>query len=123
MYRKSSGQISCNNAAGQLERQDISTWAIHPGGKAIVDKVAASLDLEESQVAACRKVLRQYGNMSSATVLFVLQEILRQQDRPLHEQVCAMAFGPGLTVEMGLLQAQRAHHQNTAETSAESLLS
>lgn len=109
-------------AAGQLERQDISTWAIHPGGKAIVDKVAASLDLEESQVAACRKVLRQYGNMSSATVLFVLQEILRQQDRPLHEQVCAMAFGPGLTVEMGLLQAQRSHKRNTLNASAEFLL-
>ncbi len=69
-------------ASGQLELQDISTWAVHPGGKAIVDKVAESLGLEENQVAASRKILRQYGNMSSATVLFVLQEILQQERSP-----------------------------------------
>ena len=102
-------------ASRQFELEDITTWAVHPGGKAIVDKVAASLSLDDEQVAASRKVLRQYGNMSSATVLFVLQEILQQQDRPLQEEVCAMAFGPGLTVEMGLLQAQRGHSLNRTE--------
>lgn len=109
-------------ASDQLELQDISSWAVHPGGKSIVDKVTASLGLEEHQVAASRKILRQYGNMSSATVLFVLQEIM-QQDGPLQEDVCAMAFGPGLTVEMGLLQAQRSHQPKQAEAIAESLLS
>jgi predicted naringenin-chalcone synthase len=108
-------------ASGQLELEDITTWAVHPGGKAIVDKVAESLDLEADQVAASRKVLRQYGNMSSATVLFVLKEILSQQDRPLQEDVCAMAFGPGLTVEMALLQAQRACSKNRADATAEVL--
>lgn len=107
-------------ASAQLALQDISSWAVHPGGKAILDKVAESLGLEEHKVAASRKILRQYGNMSSATVLFVLQEIL-QQDGPLRETVCAMAFGPGLTVEMGLLQAQRSHQPKTAEATAESL--
>ena len=102
-------------ASRQFELKDITTWAVHPGGKAIVDKVAESLGLEDEQVAASREVLRQYGNMSSATVLFVLQEILRQQNRPRHEEVCAMAFGPGLTVDMGLLQAQRAHSLNRTE--------
>lgn len=109
-------------ASRQFELEDITTWAVHPGGKAIVDKVAESLNLKEEQVAASRKVLRQYGNMSSATVLFVLQEILHQQERPRHEEVCAMAFGPGLTVEMGLLQAQRAHSLNRAETKEEALV-
>jgi len=109
-------------ASRQFELEDITTWAVHPGGKAIVDKVAESLDLTNEQVAASRKVLRQYGNMSSATVLFVLQEILQQQDRPQHEEVCAMAFGPGLTVEMGLLQAQRAHNLNRTEAKAEVLV-
>jgi predicted naringenin-chalcone synthase len=110
-------------APRQLELEDITTWAVHPGGKAIVDKVAESLGLEADQVAASRKVLRQYGNMSSATVLFVLQEILNQQDRPLQEDVCAMAFGPGLTVEMALLQAQRACSKNRADATAEILAS
>jgi len=99
-------------ASRQLELEDITTWAVHPGGKAIVDKVAASLNLTDEQVAASRKVLRQYGNMSSATVLFVLHEILSQKGSPRNEEVCAMAFGPGLTVEMGLLQAQRAYSLN-----------
>jgi predicted naringenin-chalcone synthase len=102
-------------ASRQFELKDITTWAVHPGGKAIVDKVAESLGLQDEQVAASRRVLRQYGNMSSATVLFVLQEILHQQDRPSSEEICAMAFGPGLTVEMGLMQAQRAHSPSGVE--------
>jgi predicted naringenin-chalcone synthase len=107
----------------KLGLEDITTWAVHPGGKAIVDKVAESLSLAVEQVAASRKILRQYGNMSSATVLFVLQEILNQKDRPLQEEVCAMAFGPGLTVEMGLLQAQRTRSQCDTKVLAESLIS
>ena len=56
-------------------------------------------------------------------MLFVLQEILNQKDRPLQEEVCAMAFGPGLTVEMGLLQAQRTLSQCETKVLAESLIS
>lgn len=102
---------------------DITSWAVHPGGKAIVDKVAESLGLAEEQVAASRKVLREYGNMSSVTVLFVLQEILNQTDRPLSEELCAMAFGPGLTVEMALLQARRAIGRNQAKSVEAALVS
>ena len=96
-----------------LGLQDIGTWAVHPGGKAIVDKVTESLGLDDQQVAASRKVLREYGNMSSATVLFVLREILCRNDAPLKEDICAMAFGPGLTVEMGMLEAQRYRQDRT----------
>ncbi len=91
---------------------DIQTWAIHPGGRAIVDKVAKSLALNEVQVSASRKILSKFGNMSSATILFVLQEILNHPEAPGQEEVCAMAFGPGLTVEMALLQARRPDRQS-----------
>ncbi|MEJ2472125.1 MAG: type III polyketide synthase [Desulfuromonadales bacterium] len=94
-------------AGSHLSAGDVRSWAIHPGGKAIVDKIAETLGLESQQVAASRHVLRNYGNMSSATVLFVLREILMQPEAPCHENVCAMAFGPGLTVEMGMFEAER----------------
>ena len=80
----------------------IRHWAIHPGGRSILDKVEAKLGLSEKQLEPSRRILRDYGNMSSATVLFVLKEILETGTAPGAERVCAMAFGPGLTVETGL---------------------
>lgn len=79
----------------------VQHWAIHPGGRAILDKVQASLDLSDAQLAPSRDVLREYGNMSSATVLFILAKVLRGA-RP-DDRLCAMAFGPGLTVETALM--------------------
>jgi len=94
-------------AGAGLDFGDIATWAVHPGGKAIVDKVAASLALQPQQVEPSRRVLREFGNMSSATILFVLQEVLRSSQGATGEHVCAMAFGPGLTVESALLEIVR----------------
>ncbi len=88
----------------ELEPSDIAKWAVHPGGRAILDKVEESLELEADQLQASREVLAQYGNMSSATVLFVLAEMLRQEDTLAGDTVCAMAFGPGLTVETGVMR-------------------
>lgn len=88
----------------ELTIQDIHRWAVHPGGKSIVDKVARSLKLSPAQVLPSLNVLKAYGNMSSATILFVLKETLAQPAIADHEKVCAMAFGPGLTVEMALFQ-------------------
>jgi predicted naringenin-chalcone synthase len=88
----------------RLGLSDVGTWAIHPGGKAIVDKLEKSLGLDPAQVRPSREVLRKYGNMSSPTVLFVLDEILRAPSARGRETVCAMAFGPGLTVETALLE-------------------
>lgn len=82
---------------------EIERWAVHPGGRSIVDKVEARLGLAAEQVAASREVLREYGNMSSATVLFVLKRILEDPSAGAGARVCAMAFGPGLTVETALL--------------------
>lgn len=91
---------------------DINTWAIHPGGKTIVDKIQNSLGLEDSQIEPSRNVLRQYGNMSSVTILFVFKEIMDRKSDCDKEQICAMAFGPGLTIETAILAGQKATDKN-----------
>ncbi|MBB5379301.1 putative naringenin-chalcone synthase [Deinococcus metalli] len=88
-------------ALGDDPLNGIAQWAIHPGGRSILDKVQASLGLSDEQLHPSREILRQYGNMSSATVLFILADLLR--DAGSGDRVCAMAFGPGLTVESGLM--------------------
>jgi len=92
-------------AEAGMERKDIAFWAVHPGGKAILDKVEKALALPADALAVPRDVLRRYGNMSCATILFVLKEFLRQPDRDAETPVCAIAFGPGLTIELGILHA------------------
>lgn len=85
---------------------DIEHWAIHPGGRSILDKVQTRLGLDDRQLAPARDVLRDYGNMSSSTVLFVLKDIMDRhlsQADPAGEKLCSMAFGPGLTVESALM--------------------
>jgi predicted naringenin-chalcone synthase len=86
---------------------EIDLWAVHPGGRAIVDKVANELGLSEVQVEASRDTLKNYGNMSSATILFVLHKMYSQATAD-PQQVFGMAFGPGLTVESALLTLRRA---------------
>ena len=96
---------------------EIDDWAVHPGGRSILDRVESQVGLSEAQLAPSRRVLRDYGNMSSATVLFILREHLEGPGAegrggagaadapvtPAARRVCAMAFGPGLTVESALL--------------------
>jgi predicted naringenin-chalcone synthase len=79
------------------ERDGIDLWAVHPGGRSVLDAVEKGLELPVSALAASREVLSCFGNMSSATVMFVLQRIM-QLARP-GQRGCAMSFGPGLTVE------------------------
>lgn len=85
-----------------LPYRDIRHWAIHPGGRSILDKVQTRLELTDEQMIPARETLRKFGNMSSATVLFVLKHILEQPMLEGDERICSMAFGPGLTVETGL---------------------
>lgn len=88
----------------------IPHWAIHPGGRSILDKVQSRLGLSDTQLVPARATLRDYGNMSSATVLFVLKHILEQplqEGAAADERICSMAFGPGLTVETGLFTKLR----------------
>lgn len=88
--------------------QDIDAmgaWAVHPGGRAILDGMAESLALPAGALAESYAVLRQFGNMSSATILFVLKRMIEAAAAPEGALTAALAFGPGLTVELGVLRA------------------
>jgi predicted naringenin-chalcone synthase len=83
-----------------LSMRDIGSWAIHPGGPRVLSAVEAALNLPAGAAEASRQVLAEHGNMSSPTVLFILER-LRRAGAPLP---CVMlAFGPGLTAEAALL--------------------
>ncbi len=82
----------------------VDHWAIHPGGRAILDRAQETMGLEPDALAASRSVLRQFGNMSSATILFVLKEMISSGGLAHGESILALAFGPGLTVEAGILR-------------------
>lgn len=86
---------------------DVDHWIVHPGGRRIIDAVQSELGLTDGQLCHTRSVLRNFGNMSSATVLFVLQELLSspEPDRPRPGETGLMvAMGPGLAVEGALLR-------------------
>jgi predicted naringenin-chalcone synthase len=89
------------NAGARLNfrQADISGWAIHPGGKKIVDVIAAKLRLDKSETASSYKVLDEYGNMSSPTVLFVLNDLLKKK---IKGNIFSIGFGPGLSIETAL---------------------
>jgi alpha-pyrone synthase len=73
-------------------------WAVHPGGRMILDAVESAFGLSAAQMAPSRAVLREYGNMSSASILFVLAQLLGTQS-PRRQRGHAIAFGPGLALE------------------------
>jgi len=76
---------------------DIDLWAVHPGGRTVLDAVEEAFALPPAALAASRSVLHDYGNMSSGTVMFVLDRIMRAAARG--QRGCAMSFGPGLVAE------------------------
>lgn len=84
------------------DRQTIDLWGIHPGGRAIIDKLQEELSIPDDKLESSRRVLHDYGNMSSATILFVLKDLLDQPLNKRNSHIYALAFGPGLTVESGL---------------------
>lgn len=79
------------------DRSEIDAWMVHPGGRSVLDAVAEAFALPSPALQASRSVLARYGNMSSATILFVARELL-QSAEPCTRGL-AMAFGPGLTAE------------------------
>jgi predicted naringenin-chalcone synthase len=80
---------------GGTDAPPIVAWAVHPGGRSILDAVERALSLPPERLAASRAVLHAFGNMSSATVVFVLERLMRE--RP--PSGLALAFGPGLALE------------------------
>lgn len=89
--------------AGGLTRNDITRWAIHPGGKKILENIKTELQLTSDDVKVSFDVLRRFGNMSSPTILFVLKDIISQLNSN-KEKIFAAAFGPGLTMETLILE-------------------
>jgi predicted naringenin-chalcone synthase len=84
--------------ANGIKQDHIRHWCIHPGGKKILDAVAGSLSLLPGSLKESEDVLREYGNMSSPTILFILKRIM-QQSKQSNEKIFCAAFGPGLTIE------------------------
>jgi predicted naringenin-chalcone synthase len=82
-----------------LAREAVGSWAVHPGGPRVLASVAAALGLASETLAASHAVLAEHGNMSSATILFILERMMRQEAAG---PCAAMAFGPGLTAELAL---------------------
>jgi predicted naringenin-chalcone synthase len=88
-----------------LKADDIQHWAIHPGGKKILDDVALALQLSTEYFRPSYDVLKNFGNMSSPTVLFVLKQLLEKQSvASKGDRVFTAAFGPGLSIETMQLQ-------------------
>ena len=88
-------------AAEGLGIADVGAWAVHPGGPRILDAIGVALDLPPEALLASQAVLADHGNMSSATILFILRDLLAHTTA---SRCFAMAFGPGLTAEFALLE-------------------
>jgi predicted naringenin-chalcone synthase len=88
-------------ASHGLAVADIAGWAVHPGGPRILDAVGSTLSLPDDALAASWAVLRRIGNVSSGTVLFVLDDLL---GRGIAGPIVMLAFGPGLNIEAALLE-------------------
>jgi alpha-pyrone synthase len=103
------GEIGKALAAGSGEvlgtraKEEIAMWGVHPGGKSVLDAVERGLALPGEALEASRAVLERFGNMSSATVMFVLERLMRTASAG--ELGCAMSFGPGLTAETMMFRA------------------
>jgi predicted naringenin-chalcone synthase len=88
--------------AADLTVHDVAAWAVHPGGPRILDVVRDQLGLDAAALAPSAEVLAEHGNCSSATVLLILDQLMRCSGE-LSGPAVAMAFGPGLTLYAALL--------------------
>jgi alkylresorcinol/alkylpyrone synthase len=85
-----------------IARHDIDRFCCHPGGVKVIDAIETALELNQGELNLEREVLRDYGNMSAPTVLFVLERLI---ERGLPERVLMTAFGPGFTCAGLMLEA------------------
>jgi alkylresorcinol/alkylpyrone synthase len=84
------------------ERAKIDRFCCHPGGVKVIDAIESALHLNQGELNLEREVLRDYGNMSAPTVMFVLERLLKQG---LPDKVMMTAFGPGFTCAGMMLEA------------------
>lgn len=88
-----------------LQQEALDFWAIHPGGRQIIDRIKSTLELKDELVYNSYQVLRQYGNMSSATILFILKSLMQKhQEGVTYQNGIALGFGPGVSIEGCLFQ-------------------
>eukprot|EP00897_Mesotaenium_endlicherianum_P005027 jgi/Mesen1/4552/ME000232S03808 len=89
---------------GELDYEEL-LWAVHPGGKAIVDSTEKGCNLSPGKLQVSRDVLATFSNMASATVLFVLDQVRKDNAAKAGKHwTLALGFGPGITVEGSLLR-------------------
>jgi alkylresorcinol/alkylpyrone synthase len=91
-------------ASHGLKRDDIRHWVLHSAGRRVIEHARRLMELDESRVAHSRRVLRHFGNMSSATVVFVLDEVLRAREAVAGDWGLMIALGPGFAAEGALLR-------------------
>ncbi len=91
-------------AAHGLTRKDIGSWIMHTGGPKILEATANSLGLKNGELAVSWEMLRRVGNLSSASVLVVLDEVMKRQRPPAGTRSILAAMGPGFCAEMLLLE-------------------
>ncbi len=87
-----------------LARSDIRFWVAHPGGRKVIDNLQAAMNLTDDQLRFSKTVLRNFGNMSSATVMFVLDEVVRTGSPQPGDWGVMTALGPGMAAEAVLLR-------------------
>lgn len=87
-----------------LKREDVGHWILHSAGRRVLDRAGILLGLEDAQMTPARAVLRRYGNMSSATILFVLEETLRAESPSDGDWGLMIGLGPGFAAEGALLR-------------------
>jgi predicted naringenin-chalcone synthase len=93
-----------SNAA--INQSQVKHWAFHPGGRKILDQIIKEMKLEQSQLSSSYQVLKEVGNLSSATLGFVLNHILEQENYSSDQATFAAGFGPGLTIETMMLNCK-----------------
>ena len=90
-----------------MAREDIDLFAIHPGGKRILQVIEEELSMSKEDNQHAYHVLRECGNMSSPTVLFVLKHLMDTlSEKDQDKNILSFAFGPGLTLESMLLKVK-----------------
>ena len=87
-----------------LSRSQIRFWVVHPGGRKVVDSVQKHFGMTDEQLRFSRSVLRNYGNMSSPTAMFVLDEVVRNGDPQPGDWGVMIGLGPGMAAEVALLK-------------------
>ena len=87
-----------------VEKNSIKHWAIHPGGRKILEACEQELELKSADLQASYSILKNYGNLSAPTILFVLEEILDTKSLKAGESIFSCGFGPGLTLESAVFK-------------------